>query len=519
MYDVINQKYMLRQHVKQEGHKRNRVAYEVVRAGILKANSVDDSMVISAGPGISYVRSLSTAGQHQVSHDLTASSEASCTCRARRTQHVCWHIIKSLLLAGASEDQLLKRLGIYWGSKFGGYSALYETVRAAAAVDSAAADSNETPQPPQQECTINDRAAQGDDAPQACAGVADAGPSRAGNDAPATRSFSGAPGVTCGERGATREKALAAVDRLRAASDAWSDDSDNWQRLYFHAEQALHDLQRGLAQASPSNSAPGGNVLLPNPNAPAGYGLKRLPDFLEGKGGKRRRGKASCTPVEDEPPLEGSPATGIAELPHFLPVPRHAKVSVLAEMKAKADKERQDAAVGLRRSAAAVQNQPALASMPAILLQHPSTESCGASTFLQQTVAVLQLAAAAAMQRQQMPQENREKLVQDCSVSSGFIASPLSAMQRPAPGGCGSTQPLAASLLGADLSQAHCSAAEIAQLNDTPAALRVTCAEHKVRPDSKARQAKAMMTSGACHSRRERRAGSRGICLPARLRD
>ena len=292
MYDVINQKYMLRQHVKQEGLKRNSAAFEVVRAGILKANSVADSKVTSVGPGVSSVQSLSTSGHHRVSHALTGSNEATCTCRARCTAHVCWHIIKCLLLAGASEDQLLKRLGIFWGSRFGGYSALYEAMRPAAGTDSGLADTTETVQP-SGTCTAIDRTAQAEDAGQACDSPADVRKTSDGDEASAERSHTGAAPATApfsaAHRPVTPEKALEAVERLKAASAAWPRDSENWQRLYFHAEQAHHDLQRGIAQAAVSGCGPAGGVLLPNPNAPEGNGLKRLPDFLERKRGRKRR--------------------------------------------------------------------------------------------------------------------------------------------------------------------------------------------------------------------------------------
>jgi hypothetical protein len=515
IYDVVNQKYLLRQHEKNGGHKKNRAAYDLVCAGILKAKSAAGCSVTSLNRSISSIQSFSTPGlTHTVSYHLTDGKDATCTCQARRTNHVCWHIIKCLLLAGASEDQLLKRLGIYWGSKYGGYSTLHASMASATAAASALALTITMQHPlTDGDCSLRDvTALAASKGPQ----LADAGPPAAQQAAVdgisrvqnCASSNSASPSASCvSQRVATREMALAAVDRLRDASVCWPENSENWQRLYFHAEQALVNVQKGIAQASIPVRGGSSTVLLSNPKAPEGNGLKRLPDFLEGKRVKKKAIKADSSRSSACAAAGRDGAACLENAPHFLLPERRAKTSVHAEMKAKAEMERQAAAAAMRlQSGAASSSQTLDPCMPVIPAPNHLAVKSNPSGYLGNAMAVFQQAAAVALMKQLT------------SIGQGerYCSEPLkvSASSQPAFPEKGSPENQCAKQAGA-LAKTVSTSTTLPMLSrqddeELAAALKVTSA---------AAAAAAAALSDSCHRRRERKAGQRQIYVPARLRD
>lgn len=138
VYSGISENQVQRQAANMEGHRRNIRSYEAVTRAILKAKAIEASDVVMGSPG-SYVVSTGAGSQtedsgvpHTVSICSAGQGQASCTCLAGQKGALCKHVVKVLQLSGATEAQLLEHLGIYKGSKYGGFRVLFDAMAAAA---------------------------------------------------------------------------------------------------------------------------------------------------------------------------------------------------------------------------------------------------------------------------------------------------------------------------------------------------------------------------------------------------
>lgn len=114
------------------GLQRNKTAYDAVNNAILAAKKAPDSAVTISGIGCAFVASGSgQAERYSVSAAAEGHAQPACTCIAGKLGKVCWHVVKLLIIRGATEAMLLDCLGTYFGSQFGGYSALYREMAAA----------------------------------------------------------------------------------------------------------------------------------------------------------------------------------------------------------------------------------------------------------------------------------------------------------------------------------------------------------------------------------------------------
>ena len=131
LYHNISEVHVQRQAAKLEGDTRNVRAYEAVNGAILSANLIVDATVIRRSSGTAMVPSQTVIGvSYTVSGVLAGQGEPTCTCPAGQKGTICQHLVKVLRLSGATEAQLILYLGIYKGSKLGGYQALYAAMAA-----------------------------------------------------------------------------------------------------------------------------------------------------------------------------------------------------------------------------------------------------------------------------------------------------------------------------------------------------------------------------------------------------
>jgi hypothetical protein len=115
---------MIREHMKAMGMVANWSAIKTIRAALVRAKEQGSTVPFQHSSTEFMVQS---ATHPDVDHIVTIlrGVSALCTCRARSTNHVCWHIVKCLMLQGMSETVLVSQLGSKWGSKDGGYAALW----------------------------------------------------------------------------------------------------------------------------------------------------------------------------------------------------------------------------------------------------------------------------------------------------------------------------------------------------------------------------------------------------------
>jgi hypothetical protein len=128
LYDKVSFEYTVRRQLQVEGRIWNAKAHSIVNSAILKAKEVDnkDAAISSVNP---YSFSVRSSSRQSVTYSVIVhpTKDAHCPCKTMLHQHVCWHIISCLLAVGMTDHDLLKCLGGFWGSKFGGYPVLWKS--------------------------------------------------------------------------------------------------------------------------------------------------------------------------------------------------------------------------------------------------------------------------------------------------------------------------------------------------------------------------------------------------------
>ncbi|KAL3701153.1 hypothetical protein R1sor_019175 [Riccia sorocarpa] len=116
--------------LKRQGRLRNNIVGRLVLASIIKAKDMPDSNVLDQstvdGKEVAWVRSGSDPSRI---HEVVGwnSDKGGCSCGWAVQGNVCKHQIKVLLLAGYTELELLKKLGIKYGTVAGGFENLIHT--------------------------------------------------------------------------------------------------------------------------------------------------------------------------------------------------------------------------------------------------------------------------------------------------------------------------------------------------------------------------------------------------------
>ena len=161
---------------------------------------------------------------------------------------MCWHVAVVLLEKGASENLLLRHMGIQLGSQSGGYRQLMHGMSAAAAAAAAAAPAAvaavpvagsmaNAPATFSQGCetdSMEDEPARSEDQARASAEA------HAGEPEPSVQLVS-----HTGK--SARQEAEEALAKLAAVGQTWSDDNDtNWKWLSLATKKALEDVDSML---------------------------------------------------------------------------------------------------------------------------------------------------------------------------------------------------------------------------------------------------------------------------------
>lgn len=110
--------------MKANGMVTNQSARTIVIAAIQRAKAQDSAGTWQYSPIEFVVESATQPGKEYVV-TIEEGVPAKCTCVASSLNHVCWHIVKCLMLQGISEPLLVLHLGTNYGSKIGGYEALW----------------------------------------------------------------------------------------------------------------------------------------------------------------------------------------------------------------------------------------------------------------------------------------------------------------------------------------------------------------------------------------------------------
>ena len=340
------------------GRDRNHAAFYRINNLILKAEQMPDVRVKLLGGGAAMVPSLSKPdSSHSVTGANSSSSQPSCTCPAAQKDGQCWHMIKVLMFCGASAKSLLQCLGLFRGSSLGGYSVLY--VQMAAATDAAIAAANVAPQQPELACLESaDLAAT---IPSMAATTPFLVPAVESSDAiiSAQAEQLGSQIVPAGlstqRRRDKRDKALAAVNRLRCLGKDWEPESADWELLEHHALMAVHRVEKALANRQMVAPVSITACMLPNPDAPQHNSLQRGKSWMEVMGRQSKKRKPENSPYARP------------EAFSLLPAARRKgkEVSVLEEIKKKANSH------GVNGSAAA--------AIPTGAAIQPSCEGSGLS--------------------------------------------------------------------------------------------------------------------------------------------
>ena len=296
-------------HRKDVGRVRNHNAFYKISSLILKAQQMPDGRVELLGMGAASVPSLSKPGSsHSVKGANSDSNQPSCTCPAAQKDGQCWHIIKALMLYGASAKSLLQCLGLFKGSSLGGYPVLYAQM--AAAANAALLAANPAPKQPRLACLNSE-----DDAavPLAAAAVPsmaanaciqgaalDSGDADASTQVDQTGSQLETAGVSTQRRRTGRDRALAAISRLSCLGTHWEPDSAGWELLEHHALRAVHDVEKALANKHTLAPASFTARMLPNPDAPLHNSLERGKGWLEKLPSRKRKLEGRPTDVRPE---------------------------------------------------------------------------------------------------------------------------------------------------------------------------------------------------------------------------
>ena len=283
-------------------------AYHSVNQCILTAKQQADSAVTFASSGQIFVESSSESGTR---HSATVTEEtASCSCRA---VNICSHIIKVLMLKGASEKCLLQHLGIHWGRSTGGFAPVMQAIKARAHETSALAPEVASGS------LQNDPAVAAE--PEQHESIVQTLPLHASADVASRR----------GTRLQTEQaKAFAALDELRALGASWESGSENWTIFRYHVLAAANAVEK--ATGKPAQHCDPTAQLHTNPDAPEGNSTQRLLSFVDGgpsRGGGKRQPKQ---PVKGAFPADHSGAV----IPFVLSKKAAPKArSVLQEIQAK----------------------------------------------------------------------------------------------------------------------------------------------------------------------------------------
>ena len=248
---------------------------------------------VKMGGNSAKVRSAKdSAVEYDVMLPEDGSDNITCTCQAGRFKAMCWHVAAVLLRKGASENLLLRHMGVQLGSNSGGYQRLMHEMSAAAAAAAAAvagaavavaagpAISCENSSMEDQHATTVEEPARAEDEAEADAG--EPGPSM--------------QLASQSERKSARSKAEAALAKLAAIGRTWSDNDRNWEWLALATNKALEDVNRMVNNARVSglekcNSCP---TFLTSADAPADFSLKRKKSMLEQCAQKRKAANAKA---------------------------------------------------------------------------------------------------------------------------------------------------------------------------------------------------------------------------------
>lgn len=252
----------------------NLKAHKAMNSALLRANGQPDDSVTMVGDHAAKVKSATNGNvEYDVTLPQDGSDQITCSCQAGRFSATCWHTVKVLQRKGATDNLLLRHMGIQLGSKMGGYQILMQAVAAAAVADQ---DSSRVDANP----SMDDAAAMTDDA-------APMMEHQEAGDGGLTSESDGA-GISAHDarrqpRMSARRDAESALARLAACAQAWPDDSLDWQWLALAANKAVEEVERMVSNAritglQKSNSLP---AYFPNAAAPADNSLKRKKTKLE----------------------------------------------------------------------------------------------------------------------------------------------------------------------------------------------------------------------------------------------
>lgn len=136
----VAEAFTVRSYAQADGSVLNHKAHKAMNAAILKANKQPDNVAKFVSEHRATVRSATDSGvEHDVLLPCDEADELTCSCQASRFKTMCWHVVKVLKRKGATENLLLRHMGILHGSVHGGYHKLMAAMQAAAAMADAAA--------------------------------------------------------------------------------------------------------------------------------------------------------------------------------------------------------------------------------------------------------------------------------------------------------------------------------------------------------------------------------------------
>ncbi len=256
MYTKLIEASRIKANSKEAGVIKNMKAYHSINQCILTAKQQAESAMTFASSGQIFMESSSESG---TVHSVTVTEEtASCSCRA---VNICSHIIKVLMLKGASEKCLLQHLGIHWGRSIGGFVPVMQAIKARAHETSALA-------PEVASGSLQNDPAVATELEQH-EGIVRTLPLHASADVASRR----------GTRLQTEQaKAFAAVDELRALGASW--ESENWTIHWYHVLAAANAVEK--ATGKPAQHCDPTAQLHTNPYAPEGNSSQRLLSFVDG---------------------------------------------------------------------------------------------------------------------------------------------------------------------------------------------------------------------------------------------
>lgn len=295
----VAEEFIVRAFAEADGSVSNLRAYKAMNNAILAAkHQIQDAAshgsedpVKMAGNSAKVKSAKDSTVEYEVMLPEEGSDNITCSCQAGRFKAMCWHVAAVLLRKGASENLLLRHMGVQLGSKSGGYQQLMHGMSAAAAA--AAADAAIAVAAGLatscEESSIEDEPAMTVDEPARAEDEA-----RAGAEADARVPGPSAQLASQSQRKSARSEAEAALAKLAAVGRTWSDNDSNWKWLALATNKALEDVDRMVSNArvsglEKSNSCP---TFLTNADAPADFSLKRKKTMLEECALKRKAANA-----------------------------------------------------------------------------------------------------------------------------------------------------------------------------------------------------------------------------------